>query len=169
MSPVSRRLWPTVVMALGLFGCGSDDTTTAPRGERFSAQLLGSNEVPPVTTTASGSASFEVVNDTLIRYTLDVTGITGVTQAHIHTGAAGANGAIMIWLLPGNGTAAQTPSVDLTGTIAQGDIARNWVRGTPPITLDSLKALFRAGRAYVNVHTQLRTGGEIRGQIQPAS
>lgn len=167
MPRLSTRLAAAILGAGSLAACG-DDAATAPRGERFTAQLLGTNVVPAVTTTASGSATFEVVNDTLIRYTLDVAGITGVTQANVHTGAAGANGAILLWLLPGNGTAAQTPSVDLTGTIAEGEIARSWIRGTPQISLDSLKALFRAGRAYVNVRTQLRTAGEIRGQIQPA-
>ena len=41
--------------------------------------------------------------------------------------------------------------------------------GQPPITLDSLLALMRAGKTYVNVHTQQYGAGEIRGQLVPAN
>jgi hypothetical protein len=160
-----RFLRPALPLALAsLAACESNDGT-APAGERFFADLSGANEVPAVTTTATGRAEFELVNNDVIRFTLNVTGMTGITQAHIHTGSATQNGPVRVWLLPVNGTAGQSPSVELTGTIAEGDIARDWVRGTPVITFDSLKTLIRGGGTYVNVHTQLRAGGEIRGQI----
>ena len=161
-----RRLRATLPFALAtLAACSGDDNTTAPAGERFFADLSGANEVPAVTTTATGRAEFEFINNDAIRFTLSVTGMTGITQAHIHTGTTAQNGPVRVWLLPVNGTATQTPSVELTGVIAEGDIARDWVRGTPVITFDSLRTLIRTNGAYVNVHTQLRTGGEIRGQI----
>lgn len=161
-----RRLRLSLPLALAsLAACGEGNDGTAPAGERFFADLNGANEVPAVTTTATGRAEFEFINNDAIRFTLNVTGMSGITQAHIHTGTATQNGPIRIWLLPVNGTATQTPSVELTGTIAEGDIARDWVRGTPVITFDSLRTLIRNNVTYVNVHTQLRTGGEIRGQI----
>lgn len=157
------------VLALGVAAC-DEDTPAAPTPETFTATLSGANEVPPVTTTASGSATFTAVGDTAISYAINVTGITGVTMAHIHTGAAGVNGGVMVWLLPPNGTAAQPASGAITGSLATGRITAAWIRGVsgqPAISLDSLKRLFRAGSAYVNVHTSAFGAGELRGQIRP--
>jgi hypothetical protein len=150
-----------------LAGCGAkgDGGVTAPAGERFTATLSAGNVVPATTAASSGSITFEVTNDSLLTFSLTVTNMTGLTQAHIHTGAAGANGAILAWLLPVNGTAAQAPSVPLTGVIAVGDIAPTWIRVTPRISMDSVKALFRDGRAYVDVHTSAFANGEVRGQV----
>ena len=33
------------------------------------------------------------------------------------------------------------------------------------MTMDSLLVLLRTGNAYVNVHTRVNLGGEIRGQV----
>jgi len=151
-----------------LAACGDDDSTTAVRPERWSATLAGANEVPPATTTATGSATFEAVGDTAISYAITAT-ITGVTMGHIHTGAAGVNGGILVWLAPPNGTAAQPASGAINGQLSTGRITASWIRGVsgqPAISLDSLKRLMRSGNAYVNVHTSAFGGGEIRGQIR---
>jgi trimeric autotransporter adhesin len=163
----SRICLPAIALA-ALAGCGDkggSEDTTGPQGEKFSAQLAGSSVVPAVTTTSTGSIAFQLVGDTLINFALSVTGMTGVTQAHLHNAAAGANGATLVWLLPVNGNAAQPPSVPLTGVIATDDIAPTWVRGTPRLAMDSVKALLRAGRLYVDVHSSAFTNGEIRGQV----
>jgi len=164
------RIAVTAVAAAVLAaGCGSDGKGTGPAVERWSASLSGSNEVPAVTTTtASGTASFEAVGDTAISFRVSVTGLTGTTMGHIHTGGSTVNGAILVWLLPANGTAAQSPAPQLTGIISTGTIAQSWIRGSTPISLDSLKKLMRARAAYVNVHTSAFGGGEIRGQLAPA-
>jgi len=151
-----------------LAACGDDDATTAPPPERWSSTLSGANEVPPATTTATGSATFEAVGDTAISYAITAT-ITGVTMGHIHTGAAGVNGGILVWLAPPNGTAAQPASGAINGQLSTGRITASWIRGVsgqPAISLDSLKRLMRSGNAYVNVHTSAFGGGEIRGQIR---
>ena len=151
-----------------LAACGDDDATTAPPPERWSSTLSGANEVPPATTTATGSATFEAVGDTAISYAITAT-ITGVTMGHIHTGAAGVNGGILVWLAPPNGTAAQPASGAINGQLSTGRITASWIRGVsgqPAISLDSLRRLMRSGNAYVNVHTSAFGGGEIRGQIR---
>ncbi len=161
------RMVAGVATVLVCAGCGGGKST-GPAVERWSASLAGSSEVPAVTSTASGTATFEAVGDTAISFNVSVTGLTGATQGHIHTGAAGATGGIIVWLLPANGTAVQSPAPQLTGVISTGTIAQSWIRGTPAITLDSLKKLMRARTAYVNVHTSTFGGGEIRGQLGPA-
>lgn len=154
-------------LALGVAGCDLD-SSNSPAPEQFAAVLSGANEVPPVTTTASGSAVFTAVGDTAINYTVTVSGLTGVTMAHIHAAGAGVNGGVVAWLLPPNGTAPQAASGTVNGVLASGRITAAWIRGVSgaaPISLDSLKTLMRNGNAYVNIHTSTNGGGELRGQI----
>lgn len=152
---------------LGVVACDDDDMG-APAPETFTAQLAGSNEVPPATTSATGSATFTAVGDTAIDYSVSVTGLTGTTMGHIHAGAAGVNGGVLVWLLPPDGTAPQAPGPTVNGVLASGRIRASSIRGingAAPISLDSLKALLRSGNAYVNLHTQQFGGGELRGQV----
>lgn len=155
-----------------LSGCDSDNDTTAPAAERWTANLSGANEVPAVTTTATGSATFTAVGDTAIAYTVSVNGLTGMTMGHIHTGAAGANGGVLVWLAPPNGSAPAAPGALVNGVISSGQFNASWIRGVggaPAISLDSLKSLMRAGNAYVNYHTSRFGGGELRGQTVRAN
>lgn len=154
-------------LVIGLLACDGD-SPAAPVGEMFDAVLSGANEVPPVTTAASGTATFTAIGDTAIAYSISVTGLTGVTMAHIHAAGAGVNGGVVAWLLPPNGTAPQAASGTVNGVLATGSITAAWIRGVggnAPISLDSLKTLMRTGNAYVNIHTSTNGGGELRGQI----
>ena len=156
-----------LVLAFGAVAC-DDDSPAAPAPEQFIAALTGANEVPAVTTTASGSATFTEVGDTAISYTITVSNLTGITMGHIHAASAGVNGGVVAWLLPPNGTAPQTASGNVNGQLVTGRITAAWIRGVsgqPAISLDSLKSLMRTGRAYVNLHTSANGGGELRGQI----
>jgi len=140
-------------------------TEEEPPGDRFVAvSLAGSKERPtPVLSTASGSATFEQLPDGTVRFKVDVVGITGATMAHIHHAVADSAGPIVVPLF--NST---TPSGPLTGTLASGTFAATNIV-LPGVSLDSLLALMRLGRTYVNVHTQLNPGGEIRAQIEPVT
>jgi hypothetical protein len=166
----SPRLAATAVL-LSLAACRSstepDGTAQPAAGERFTATLTAASVVPATAATSSGSVTFEVKEDSLLTFALTVNNMTGLTQAHLHTAAAGANGPILAWLLPVNGTAAQTPSVTLSGVVAIGDVAPSWIRGTPRLSMDSVKTLLRNGRMYVDVHTSAFTNGEVRGQVAP--
>jgi hypothetical protein len=159
----------TALALLSLAGCGGSaggDDTTGPAGDQFTAALAGSGVVPATASTTTGSIALSSVpGDSMINFSLSVTNMTGVTQAHLHSGAAGANGPILAWLLPVNGNAAQSPSVALDGVISLGDIAPAWIRTNPRLAMDSVKALMIAGRAYVDVHSSAFTNGELRGQI----
>jgi hypothetical protein len=108
--------------------------------------LSGAQEVPPVQTAASGKGSIRVAQDGTVSGRIGTTGITG-TQAHIHTGARGVNGPIIIPLTRDGDNGWSVP----TGAKLS------------PEQFNS----FRGGNLYVNVHTTAHPGGEIRGQLQP--
>ncbi len=164
----SRSTLPVLAL-LSLTGCGggATDSTTGPAAERFTATLAGGSVVPATTSASTGTITFEA-RDSTLGFSLSVTNMGGITQAHLHSAAAGANGATLAWLLPVNGNAAQSPSVVLDGVISIGNISPAWIRTTPRLAMDSVKALMRAGKVYVDVHSSTFTNGELRGQVARA-
>lgn len=109
-----------------------------------SLSLTGEQEVPPVTTSANGTGEFTVAADGAISGSIATHGAQG-TMAHIHTGARGANGPVIITLTRGDGGVWKVPP-------------------GAKLTADQL-SLFRSGGLYVNVHTEANKGGEIRAQL----
>jgi len=136
-----------------------------PPLDRFDApSLTGANERPnPVETTATGSATFELLSDSTIRFNVNVTGITGATMAHIHTAVADSAGPIAVTLFT-----ASVPTGPLTGTLASGTFDESKIE-LPGVSMDSLLVLMRTGRTYVNVHTESNPNGEIRAQVEPVT
>ena len=108
------------------------------------AALGGANEVPPVTSSATGNAIVAVHPQT--RAITGVSNFSGVvaTNAHIHAGAVGANGGIAIGLTLGTNSATVPASTTLT---------------------DAQFADLIAGSLYVNIHSAANPTGEIRGQL----
>lgn len=128
--------------------------------DQFTATLAGTSEVPPVTTQATGTGTLVLYDTNTVRYEVTVANITAVTAAHVHAGATGQNGPVMVTLF-----STTTPTAAITGgVLRQGDITRS-TTFTAPFTFDSLVNRMRAGTAYVNVHTSANPGGEIRGQL----
>jgi hypothetical protein len=148
-----------------------DDEGPSDDATQFAALLSGDEEVPPVPTTASGTATFTVEDDA-VTYTVNVTGLANPVVAHIHIGETGANGPVRLNLC---GTGAPLPDCNVgDGVLVTG--TNGTTVGTPAITFDELVEAMRSGGAYVNVHTddgegEQNTGpgdmasGEIRGQI----
>lgn len=140
-----------------LVACDDDDPT-GTQTETFTADLSGDAEVPPVTTTASGSATFTRSGNE-VQFTLDVEDIQNTTMAHIHTGVAGVNGPIAVTLFQADAGSEFSGSGRLSsGTFGSADIEVD-------LDLGELLQLMRSNGAYVNVHTTQNPGGEIRGQI----
>jgi hypothetical protein len=107
--------------------------------------LSGSNEVPPVTTPASGTGTVTINPDHTVSASITVTGMTA-TASHIHEGAAGTNGPVIVpFTKTGDNTFAAPAGAKLT---------------------DSQYASFKAGNLYVNVHSAKNPGGEIRAQLK---
>jgi hypothetical protein len=55
----------------------------------------------------------------------------------------------------------------VTGRITAADIQAVPDQGIKPMDFATALRIVQAGRAYVNVHTSMFPGGEIRGQISP--
>jgi len=155
---------------------------TLARAERIEARLTGYQEVPSVSTPASGTFRAKIARDELsIDYELSFSGLVGtVQQAHIHFAQRGVNGSVVVWLCQTATTpapaavAAITPVCPQSGTVTGTITAANVVAGAAGQQisageLDEVIAAIRAGAAYANVHaTPLNPGGEIRGQIRAA-
>jgi Cu/Zn superoxide dismutase len=124
----------------------------------YIAQLSGANEVPAVSGSAGGTATYTLSGRSLT-YSVIVSGLSGSAIAsHIHSAPAGSNGKILYPF-----TAAEVQS----GQVASGTIDLNQPvsNGSESISGDSLLTLLNKGQLYTNVHTAANPGGEIRGQI----
>ena len=141
-----RLAIPGVLLAaaVSIAGCswmpGMSDTMSMKNA------LSGAQEVPPVTTSGSGSvdSTFDKSTNTLT-WTVTYSGLSGpVTAGHIHGPApAGANAGVVI---------------PFTGDLSSP------IRGKATLTAAQVADL-TAGRYYVNLHTAKHPGGEIRGQL----
>ncbi len=146
-----RKVHLLVVLMIGLLGTMG---TASAQGNcrNFVVQLTGSEQVPAVDTQAHGVAILHVNDNGTISYKLIVANIVNVTAAHIHVGATGTNGPVVVPLYSGQTTSGRTEGVLAEGTITNPDLAQALCNGN----------------YYVNVHTTAHPGGEIRGQIEPA-
>lgn len=131
----------------------------AASNEKFEADLAGGNEVPPVATGAAGEAEFESRNGAL-DYKLEAEEIENVVAGHIHLGAAGVNGPVVVNLISDEACEFDRDEVECEGIITEADLV-NDLAGQP---LDDLLDAMRSGNTYTNVHTVQNPGGEIRGQ-----
>jgi hypothetical protein len=149
--------------------------------KQFKELLIGYEEVPSVSTGASGEFSARINRDeSQIDWELTYSDLEGdVQQAHIHFGQTGVNGGITVFLCTnlGNGPAGIQPCpaapATISGTIVAADVSPNIpataaarTQGLDTGELDELIAAMRARVTYVNVHSTTWPGGEIRSQIE---
>jgi hypothetical protein len=107
--------------------------------------LTGANEVPPVTTSATGTATVTINPDRSVAVKVNVSGMTA-TASHIHEGAPGTNGPVIVpFTNTGDNTFASSEGAKLT---------------------ESQYASYKAGNLYVNVHSAAHPIGEIRAPIK---
>lgn len=132
--------------------------------QNFSATLSGKEEVPPTESNATGTAKFQVNNDTTkISYWINTVGLKRITQAHIHNGIEGQNGDPIVTLTKGKSAEGNaTPAlIKLSGNITQ-DNLQGPLKGKG---ISDLVNLMDNGSGYINAHTDEYPKGVIRGQI----
>ena len=154
---------PVGVLALSLVGAApaqAHDHGTAVSGpavatssdgsapQVFVARLSGGNEVPAADPDGSGTA-LVLVQDTRVTFALQWSNITAPILGHIHRGAAGVNGPVVVPFFGTPMPATATAAADAVAADAQ-------------LTQD-----IRANPAgfYVNLHTTAFPGGAVRGQL----
>ncbi|MCK1616135.1 CHRD domain-containing protein [Bradyrhizobium sp. 159] len=112
---------------------------------KLQAELKGSNEVPPNSSTGSGKAEASYDTETkVLTYSVTYAGLTGAAMgAHFHgPGEAGKNAGIVLPF-----KTVQSP-----------------IQGSATLT-DAQAADLLAGKWYANIHTAANPGGELRGQM----
>jgi hypothetical protein len=158
-------------IALSLFAaaCGSS-STTAPTATSptFTATLSPANEVPAIANAeASGSGSVTVTFDTTVAagnitaasatFNVTLSGFpanTPINIAHIHPGAAGVNGSVLV----NTGLAAgQVVLANGSGTFTRGPVT------VPPEVAQQI--INSPETFYFNVHSTINPGGVARGQL----
>lgn len=136
--------------SLVLVACEKDDDVLDnERTYAVSGNASGSQEVPAVTTTATGTLNGTYNSKTnTLDYTINWTGLSNVvTGIHFHGPAmVGAEAGVIHGLT----------------------ISTNGVSGTSTGSLaiaDSTESHLLGGKIYYNIHTALNPDGEIRGQV----
>ena len=170
-----------LAVVLSLLVVATVSAIALPQGFRVIKEFLtGYEEVPALSTSGNGVFNAKISSDeSRIEWQLSYADLeSAVQQAHIHIGNVSVNGGISVFLCTnlGNGPAGIQPCppapATISGVIEADDVSPN-IPATAPARaqgldtgeLDELIAAMRAGATYVNVHTTVRTGGEIRAQI----
>ena len=150
-----------VLVAIAVAGANSN----------WSTHANGSFEVPVRDTQGQAQAIFNLSEEgDSLDFKLIASNIEGVTQAHIHCGPPGANGAVLVFLYGFNAAGVSPHGVLNEGTITDANVIDRTALQCPDRwgavdSFDDLIQRMREGGAYVNVHTLVFPGGEIRGDI----
>lgn len=114
--------------------------------QAISISLSGAQEVPAVTTAASGSGTTTIASDQSVSGSITSMGVEG-NMAQIHMAAPGQNGPVIVPM---------TKTADNVWSIPSGT----------KLTEAQYQS-FKDGNLYINVHSASHKGGEIRGQLKP--
>lgn len=157
MKKLTNTLLTTALLALPI---GAQAITF-----QFNASLSGASEVPASGATGTGLATLfyndnnsVLTTDDSFSFTLGAFGLSGpVIGAHIHAAPVGVNGPVVVNL-------ANSPFLALN---SGGTLLIGGTNVLPPTS--SFLTLLQAGLGYINVHTGLNPGGELRGQLTHVS
>ena len=173
------RHWGIWVLTASVMtaACGSDSSTpttpSQPNTVTFSATLLPANEAPAISgpeTSGRGTASITfnltrnsagAIQSGTVDFHYDLTGFpagTTITASHIHTGASGVSGGVLI----STGQSAAT-SLGLPNGTGSSEFRTVTGQGTDAATLQAI--IDNPAGYYFNVHSTLNPGGVARGQL----
>ena len=155
--------WVLIALAACMFGAGCDDDNgVGPSNPPlvFSAVLSPANEVPPVgNAESSGRGAVQITFDgNSARFYFQLAGFpddTTIVGAHIHPGAAGVNGPVIL----------------STGIVAAAPVPLNagMIEFTATVPVDAAlvqQIVNNPAAFYFHVHSPLNPGGFARGQLQ---
>jgi hypothetical protein len=158
--------------ALFAAGCGGTNTSPSNQPTVFTVALKASNETPPITNSESNGAGTAIVTVNTVKdssgtvtsgtfdFNVSLTGFPNdskVILAHIHTGAAGVPGGVLV-------NTGVTAGDNIVLTNGSGTFTKT---GVQPNNLSDLQnILANPAGFYFNVHTTVNPGGAVRGQLQ---
>jgi hypothetical protein len=160
-----------IAVALGAAACGSSSTPTTPTATPivFTQQILASNETGNIgggETTGSGSSTitFNVTRDSsgnltaaTATFNVSLTGFpstTNITISHIHVGALGVAGAIVVDTTLASGQVALTNGA--------GSFQKTGIAVDPTLATQIIN---NPAGYYFNVHSSANPSGVVRGQL----
>jgi hypothetical protein len=146
MNTVPQKIRALSVASAITFSMFTWPIAMATSAEGLQVSLSGDQEVPPVSSSASGNGTITVSPNKSVTGSITVSGMEP-TAAHVHEAAQGENGPVIIPL---------TKSSDTTWSVPAG----------AKLT-DAQYKSYLAGNLYVNVHSAAHKGGEIRAQLSP--
>lgn len=145
-----------IVLVLGLTSMAEAQTV------RFTANLSGANETPGIVTGAFGTAdvTWDVATQTL-SWIIDVFNMpSGTTNAHFHVGGPGVAGPTVVNIaFP----AQISNDYRLAGSATEANLSQRGDQGIR--SWQDLEQSLFGGQLYINVHSSVNGGGEIRGQV----
>jgi hypothetical protein len=152
---------------------------------KYSASFSGFQEIGSLTAPTGAILSKGQGNLTLnvdkgnqfINFRLTYSGLTNVTQSHIHFGKRHVAGGIMVYFCSNLTSPAPPPNTQpcplsggtLTGTITGPNVIGPTTQNVTPGDFNALLAALQSNTVYGNIHTQMFPSGEIRGQIKNSS
>ena len=169
LAPLLRAIKRALLVFIVFIGA-----TTVSSSQVYWVSLTGPAEVPPNASPGTGTAliTIDAVANTM-RVQATFSGLlAGVTASHIHapTAVAGAGTAGVATTLPTfpgfpsgvtAGTYDQTFNMLLASSYNPTYVTNNG--GTTTSAFAALRAAITAGKAYLNIHSSMFPGGEIRG------
>jgi hypothetical protein len=169
------RMKLAVAVAVVAAGAVGGTAALAGGGKEFNETLTGYQEAPlTISTSGHGTFRAQIRQDRQeINYRLHWSDLEGtVTQSHIHLGRPAIAGGISVFLCSnlGNGPAGTQacptgPQATIEGTIRPADVIGPTGQGIAMGEFGELVRGMKAGATYVNVHSTLHPGGEIRAQL----
>jgi hypothetical protein len=142
VKPTPSIRFAPIILAAGIAVSGLAATHAAD----IALKLTGDQEVPAVTSAATGAGTLVIKKDQTVSGSIKTSGIDG-TMAHIHLAQPGKNGPPIITL---------TKTAENTWSVPEG----------AKLTDEQYQS-FKDGNLYVNVHSAEHKGGEIRTQLKP--